>query len=106
MAEPTIEPTFESSRATNVAKTESTRKSVPFLESRIWLCQLAKVNLTAMIYLIDGYTDNDVMCTTCIEAKKNETLIRVPVKCTTKPFKLVHSYVCSLNPELTFRDNR
>ena len=44
--------------------------------------------------LIDGYTHDDSMCTVCIQAKQEQRFIKVPVKCTTKPFELVHSDVC------------
>jgi hypothetical protein len=106
IAEPTIEPTVESSRAPIAAKIKSTRKSLTIPESRLWHRRLAHMNPTVMKSLIGGYTHDDSMCIVCIQAKHKQKFIRVPVKRTTKPFELVHSDVCGPFSTLTFGDNR
>ena len=103
---PTIEPTIESSRAPIAAKTKSTRKSLTIAESRIWHRRLAHMNPTDMKSLIDRYTNDDSMCTVCIQAKHRQRFIKVPVKHTTKPFELVHSDVYGPLSTPTFGDNR
>jgi len=102
IADPTIEPTIESSRARIAAKT----KSLIIIESRLWHQRLAHINHTAMKSLVSGYTHDDSMCTVCIQAKHKQKFIRVPVKCTTKPFELVHSDVCGPFSTPTLGDNR
>jgi len=104
--EPTIEPTIESSRAPIAAKTKSTRKSLTISESRIWHRQLAYMNPTAIKSLVKGYTNDDSMCTVCIQAKHKQKFIKVPVNSTTKPFELVHSDVCGPFSTPTLGDNR
>jgi len=64
------------------------------------------MNPTAIKSLVKGYTHNDSMSTICIQAKHKRRFIEVPVKCTTKPFELVHSDVCSPFSTPTFGDNR
>jgi len=59
-----------------------------------------------MKFVIVGYTHDDSMCTVCIQAKHKQRFIKVPVKCTTKPFELVHSDVCGPFSTPTFGDNR
>jgi hypothetical protein len=103
---PTIEPTIESSRAPITAKTKSTRKSLTISESRIWHRRLAHMNPTTIKSLVKGYTNDDSMCTVCIQAKHKQKFIKVPVKRTTKPFELVHSDVCSPFSTPTLGDNR
>ena len=64
------------------------------------------MNPNAIKSLVKGYTNNDYMCTVCIQAKHRQKFIKVPVKRTTKPFQLVHSDVCGPFSTLTFGDNR
>ena len=122
IAESTTKPTIESSEtptitstnlpafcvlgAPSTAKTKSTQKSVTIPESRIWHWQLAPLNPTTRKSLIDGYTHNDSMCTVCIQAKHKQRYIRVPLKHTTRPFKLVNSDVCGPFSTPTLGDNQ
>jgi len=64
------------------------------------------MNPTAIKSPVKGYTNNDSMCTVCIQAKHKQKFIKVPVKRTTKPFELVHSDVCSPFSTPTLGDNR
>ena len=56
--------------------------------------------------LIGGYTHDDSMYTVFTQAKHKQRFIRVPVKRNKKPFKLVHSDVCSPCSTPTLGDNR
>jgi len=71
-----------------------TRTPLTISESRLWHHCLAHINPTALRSLIDGYTNDDSMCTACIQAKHKKKLIKVKTKRTTKRFELVHSDVC------------
>ena len=71
-----------------------TRKPLTITESRLWNHCLAHTNPTTLQSLIDGYTKDDSMCTTCIQAKHKQKIIKVKTKRTTKPFKLIHSDMC------------
>jgi hypothetical protein len=93
-------------KAPTTAKTKSTRKSLTISESRLWHRRLGHINPTAMKTLIGGYKHDDSMCTVCIQAQHKQRFIRVPVKRTTKPFKLVHSDVCGPFSTPTSVDNR
>jgi len=46
--------------------------------------------------LVDGYTYDDQICETCVLAKHERKIIRIPVQRTTTPFELVHSDTCGL----------
>jgi len=54
----------------------------------------------------DGYTNDDSLCTVCIQAKHKQKLVEVPVKSTMKLFELVHSDVCSPYLTPTFGEKR
>jgi len=103
--EPTIESTIESSIAHITAKTLSTRKSLTITESRIWHWWLAHMNPAAIKSLVKGYTNNESMCTVCIQAKYKQRFIKLQVKRTTKPFQLVHSDMCGPFFTPTFVDS-
>jgi len=64
------------------------------------------MNPTAIKSLVKGYTNDDSMCTVCIQAKHIQKSIKVPVKRTTKPLELVHSDVCGPFSTPTLGDNR
>jgi len=104
--EPTIESKIESSRAPITAKSKSTQKSLTISQSRLWHWRQAHTNPTAIKSLVKGYTNDDSMCTVCIQAKDKQRFIKVPVKRTTKPFELVHLDMCGPFSTLTFGDNR
>jgi len=104
--EPTIESTIESLGAPIAAKSKFTRKALTISESRFWHRRLAHMNPTAMKSPVKGYTNDDSMCTVCIQAKHKQKFIKVPVKRTTKPFELVHSDVCGPFSTLSLGDNR
>jgi hypothetical protein len=44
--------------------------------------------------LVNGYTYDDRICETCVLAKHERKIIRIPVQRTTTPFELVHSDTC------------
>jgi len=92
--------------APTAGKTNSTRKFLTIFKSTLWHRQLAHINRTGKNTLIGSYTNNDSMCTVCIQAKHKQKFIRVPVKCTKKPLELVHSDVCCPFSTLTIGDNR
>ena len=79
--------------------------SLTLSESRIWHRRLAHKNPTAIKYLVKGYTNDDSMCTVCIQAKHKQRFINVPVQRITKPFELVHSDACGPFSTPTFGDN-
>jgi hypothetical protein len=56
--------------------------------------------------LIPEYTNDDSMCTVCIQAKHKQKFIRVKVKRTTMPFELVHADVCGPFSTPTFGGNK
>jgi hypothetical protein len=64
------------------------------------------MNPTAIKSLVKGDTNDDSMCTVCIQAKHKQNFIKVPVKCTMKPSELVHSDVCGPFSTLTLGDNQ
>jgi hypothetical protein len=64
------------------------------------------MNPTAITSLVKGYTNDDSMCTVCIQAKHKQTFIKVLVKRSTKPFELVHSDGCGPFSKLTLGSNR
>jgi len=64
------------------------------------------MNPTAIKSLVKGYTNDDSMCTVCIQAKHKQKFIKVPVKRTMKPFELVHSVVCGPISTPTLGHNR
>jgi len=80
--------------------------SLTISESRIWHRRLAHMNPTAIKSLVKGYTNDDSMCTVCIQAKHKQKFIKVPVKHTTKPFELVNSDMCGPFSTPTLGDNR
>jgi len=92
-------------RAPTTAKTRSTRMSLTVSESRLWHRQLAHIQPTAMNTLIGRYKHDHSICTVCIQVKHKQELITVPVKCTTKPFELVHSDVSGPFFTLTLSDH-
>jgi len=53
-----------------------TRKSLTFLESRLWHRHLAHIHPTALRSLIDGYSKDNLMCTACIQAKHKQKIIK------------------------------
>ena len=64
------------------------------------------MNHIAVKTLVGGYTNDDLMCTVCIQAKHKQRVIRLPVKCTTTPVDLVHSDLCGRFPTPTLGDTR
>jgi len=68
--------------------------------------QLAYMNPTTMQSLLSGYRHDDCMCTICIHPKHKQLFIKVLVKNTTKPFRGVHSDVCSPFSTVTLGNNR
>jgi hypothetical protein len=64
------------------------------------------MNPTTIKSLVKGYTNNDSMCTVCIQAKHKQKFIKVPVQRTTKPFELVHSDGCGPFSTLTSGNDR
>jgi len=63
------------------------------------------MNSIALKSLVKGYTNDDSMCTGCIQAKHKQEFVKVPVKRAMKLFELVHSDVCGLFSTLTLGDN-
>jgi hypothetical protein len=62
-------------------------------ESHLWHKRLAHLNHVSMKSLIDGYRPTNIY-ETCILAKHERKIIRVPVLRTSIPFELVHSDTC------------
>jgi len=91
--------------APSIDKTKSIWNCLTISGYRIWHQPVAHKNSTIFNSLIDGYTNDDSMCTVCIQAMHKTRFIRVPVKHTTKPFELVQSHVCSAPSRPTIRDN-
>jgi hypothetical protein len=67
------------------------QKKLSLQDSQLWHRRLAHSNHTAMESLVDGYTYDDRICETCVLAKHERKIIRIPVQRTTTPFELVHS---------------
>ena len=72
----------------------SHQKKLSLQNSQLWHRRLAHTNHTAMESLVDGYTHDDRICETCVLAKHEWKIIRIPVQCTTTRFELVHSNTC------------
>jgi len=75
-------------------KSKSTRKALTISQSKLWHCRIAPMHPTSVRSLIPEYTNDNSMCTVCIQAKQTQKFIRVKVQRTSKPFQLVHSDVC------------
>jgi len=71
-----------------------TQKPLTMSESLLSHHHLAHIHPTALQSLIDGYTNDNSMYTTCIEAKHKQKIIKVQTKRTTKPFQYIRSDVC------------
>ena len=85
---------------------KSTRKTLTISQSRLGHHRFAHMHPTSVRSLIPEYTNDDSMCTVCIQAKHKQNLIRVTVKGTSKPFELVHSDVCGPFSTPTFGGNK
>jgi hypothetical protein len=70
------------------------KKKLSLQDSQLWHRRLAHSNHTAMESIVDGYTYDDRICETCVLAKHERKIIRIPVQRTTTPFELVHSDTC------------
>jgi len=104
ITEPTTKPTIESSETPTIAFTSPTTSSM--LKSRQWHRRLAHMTPTAMTTLIGRYSNDYSMCTVCTQPHHKQTVIRVPVRHTTKPFELVQSHWCGTFSTPTLGDNR
>jgi len=82
------------STVTQSPPTTESPKPLTISESRLWHRRLAHIHPIALRSLIVGYTKDDSMCTSCIQAKRKQKIINVKTKHTTKPFELIHSDVC------------
>jgi len=87
-------------------KSKSTRKTLTISQSRLWHRCFAHMQPASVRSLIPEYTNDDLMCTVCIQAKHKQKFIRAKVKRTTKPFELVHSDVCGPFSTPTFGGNK
>jgi len=67
---------------------------------------LAHMHPTSVRSLIPEYTNDDSMCTVCIQAKHKQKFIQFKVKRTSKPFELVHSHACGPFSTPTFGCNK
>ena len=65
-----------------------TWKPLTISESRLGHGRLAHINPNALRSLIDGYTKDHSMCTTCIQVKQTQKIIKVKTMRTTKSFEL------------------
>jgi len=72
----------------------SPQKRLSLQDSQLWHRPLAHSIHTAKESLVDGYTYDDRICETCVLAKHERKIIRIPVQRTTTPFELVHSDTC------------
>jgi hypothetical protein len=74
-------------------KSKSTRKTLTIKQSSLWHRRFAHMHPTSVRSLISEYTNDDSMCTVCIQTKHKQKFIRVRVKHTSRPFEMVHSDV-------------
>ena len=90
-----VDPIFSrySDRSNSFALLGSANLLLSTTESHLWHRRLAHLNHVSMKSLIDGYMPTDI-CETCILAKHERKIIRVPVLRTSIPFELVHSDTC------------
>jgi len=71
-----------------------TQKPLTISDSQLWHHCPAHIHPTALQSLMDGYTKDDSMYTTCMQAKCKLQIIKVKTKHTTKPLENIHSNVC------------
>jgi len=105
--------TASPSAASNVTQCPSasdfpkpTQKPLTIRESPLWHRRGAHINPTTLPSLIDGYSKHYSMCTTCIQAKHEQKIMKVKTKSATKLFEFVHSDVWRIFSTLTSTGHR
>jgi len=88
------------------AITRSSCQSLTLWESRQWHQRLSHVYPKAIESPVMRYTNDNLICTVCIQVIFNQTFINVPVKCTTQSVELVLSEVSGTISTLNFGHNR
>jgi len=63
-------------------------------ESRMWHRHLGHPGEAAIKSIVKGYVDDSCIYKVCKQVKFKRKIIRIPVQCTTTPFKLVPSDLC------------